>query len=363
MRCKDFVRLAVLLLALSVGPLLAQLPPPGLPVAGQVDQAEILRRGDLVVEAGEGPRSAAERLFVAGMAPPVDDSDQFYLTIFGKSGDARTEALRKAFETDPALACFVAPQPGTSRPWAHFNVYHADDRTQQFRFQAFKIDPQKLPVIVFQPPRDGSYGGLAQIDEGGQKVTRSAVIDRIDAAQLGSSEQIASRLRSSFWLWCQKLEESGFVPGQKIARRLHQEPELRLAASDSHGQIPGPVPRQQPFSPQFPAGGPAAAESNPWPGIGGPLTPSVPTVWSFIATLASGFLVYRSLRQQQGQKLLIPESVVQPLAILLQLLGNQPAPPPAPQPGPVLTPLPEGWKWALINGVPTPVPPAPPSSA
>jgi hypothetical protein len=350
------LRALALLWALSLcGAALAQTPPPGLPSIDQVDQFEILRRGDLVTEAGEGPRSAAELLFAGGLAPPADDSDQFYVTVFGKSQHAPTAELVKAFEQDPYLACFVATPPGEGkRPWAHFNVYFADDASQAFRFKAFGIDPAgPLPVVVFQPPRDGSMGGIVETTgEGGKKVQRQVVIDRIPAGELGTPEQLGARITASYWLWCKKLEESGFVPPAKLAKKLHLDEMPQLAKSDSHGQAPPfPVPpRAQQFHPQFPTGGPAATPAaNPTWGAG--WLPSAQTLAMWLLVASNVFMAYREFRQKSGQPILVPDAVVQPLLALVGFLTGKPqATPATPPTPPALPPLPAGFAWKLVNG-------------
>lgn len=141
--------LLFLLLAFAAGSLLAQQPAPL-----EVDTAAVLRRGDMVTVMGEGPRSGPDEMFIAAVAPPEDDSDQWYVTLFVDEKLPSTQ-LKAAFQKEPALNCFVAA-PAGNRPWAHFNVFNGGDRTQKWRIERYKIG--SYPTIVIQPPRNGDFG-------------------------------------------------------------------------------------------------------------------------------------------------------------------------------------------------------------
>ena len=110
----DYLKLAALLIAISLASLggVAAAQSPAAPPGPQVDTAEIGRWGDRVVVAGEGPRDGGEALYSQAMAPPEDDSDQWYITVYGSSRDAASLGVVKGFERDPNLAHFTATPPG-----------------------------------------------------------------------------------------------------------------------------------------------------------------------------------------------------------------------------------------------------------
>jgi hypothetical protein len=356
--------LALLLgLLLAAAPVLAQNdPPPGLPITGQVDQSEIIRWGDRAIVSGEGPKAADELLYSMAMAPPADDSDQWYVTVFGRSNDPATLGVVKAFETDAHLAAFVAAPPGEGkRAWAHFNVYFADDPMQGFRFKEFQIDVNgAFPVVVIQPPRDGSFGGIITTQIDGKPATRQVVIDRINAGDIGKPADVQKRISGSVALWCHKLQASGFVPPIKVAKKVsgEQRSEPRLVKSDSHGQVafpwgPATPPAQPAINPQWPAGGPANV-ANPIQGfdpsglLRNLLNPNMLVIaiwlWEMFAP-AFGFkgTVVTTLLKQM-LKLWKPDAT--------------PADQPTPVLAPAFPPLTAGWTWQIVNGQPVPTPPA-----
>jgi thioredoxin-related protein len=131
----------------------AQNVPP--PSAQEVDSAEVYRRGDTAVIVGEGPRSAESEAFSAAMAPPEDDSHKWFVTVWSTDNCSYCERLKTDFQQAPALLAFVSA-PEQSKAWAHYNVYHGKDQTQEWRRKAYKIT--NYPTIVIQPPRDWSWG-------------------------------------------------------------------------------------------------------------------------------------------------------------------------------------------------------------
>lgn len=363
----------------------------------EVDQHEIGRRGDRVVVTGEGPRAADELLFSMAMAPPAagadrpaDDSDQWYITVFGKSNDPATRGVIQAFERDANLAWFVAAPPGQGkRPWAHFNVYFADDPMQKFRFDEFQIGADApLPMVVVQPPRDGSWGGIVTVKGAdGKDQARQKVIDRIEANQLGQPADLRRRIIASVDLYCKKLASEGFVPPAKLVRRHYsadKEERQIVTTSDSHGQPWGPTPPAQPtIMPVWPNGGPAAdqqgatleqlqaaipdaplefivgqlkakattvAAQTAWQIVKAqlqpkPVTPGVPTGGgaSALATLLLGLLgmgqvvqivlkvweLYRTSRKATGKELVVPDDIFALVRDALLSLANKPVAPKA----------------------------------
>jgi hypothetical protein len=304
----------------------------------QVDTAEILRMGDRVAITGDGHRDDGEALFSAAMAPPADDSDQWYVTLWGSSKDSATENLRKAFEKDPHLAAYVAAPPGEGkRPWAHFNVYYADDPMQRFRFQKASIPlTGPFPVITLNTPRDGSFGGTVEATgPDGKKVQQAVIVDRIDAAQITDPATVGRRIGGSVRLWIKKLQASGFVFPPKIAERTGIDRSVAVtdSLSVSHGQPWGPSPpQQQPFNPVFPQGGPAA-DPTPAPGADlsllvkliGTFFPSVQTILILALTLSNVWMAYRDTARVTGIPLAIDDATAKMIADLIKNLNGKPA--------------------------------------
>lgn len=167
----------------------------------QVDWSEVARWGDRVVISGEGARQdVGEMLFTMAMAPPEDDSDMWYITVWGMKDCPACKSLLKAFETDNALTPFVAVPPGKKKAWAHFNYYQLEDTTQRWRFKDFKVENGPFPIITIQAPRNKMFGDPR------------IVIDRIEARDCGRPAAVGKRITDSVNLWCKKLQQSGYQP-------------------------------------------------------------------------------------------------------------------------------------------------------
>jgi hypothetical protein len=55
-----------------------------------------------------------------------------------------------------------------------------DDRTQKFRIDEFHAAAGPFPIVVLQPPRDGSWGGIVPAKTvDGKDTTRQIVIDQL----------------------------------------------------------------------------------------------------------------------------------------------------------------------------------------
>jgi hypothetical protein len=154
--------------------------------------------------------------------------------------------------------------------------------------------------------------------------SRCVVIDRIETSKLAGPADLQRRITASVGLWCRKLQESGFVPPAKVARKFYELDDARLVQSDSHGQqsFPwGPVtpPAQQPFNPLFPPAGPATPAPTPAP-VASPLGT---LLISLLGGMGGGGLltlaftlwgVYRDVRKAKGEQLLLSDEVFNRLA-------------------------------------------------
>ena len=153
--CSLFAALAVLPPLLS-----AQVIPP--PSADQVQVAEVLRLGDTITSAGEGPRDGGEVAFKTAMSTPVDDSLCWFVHVWTIPDCKACEALKSDFRKAPELLAFVAPQSKDSLQWAHYIEYSGADETQKDRRTKYGI--RTYPTIIIQPPRaraadgDGVWG-------------------------------------------------------------------------------------------------------------------------------------------------------------------------------------------------------------
>lgn len=234
-----FRKMVAFLLLLACAKLLAQ----GAPPRPQVDADEIRRWGDRVVVSGEGPRAASEQLFTLAMAPPESDSDQWYVTLWGRSDSDALKKLIKAFESDANLTAFVAAPPGLNaagkpmRPWAHFNVYHADDPTQAWRYKDWQIPVDiTSPVVTISPPRNGAWNFKGQY----------AVVDLIQTKDLPDAASLAKRIAASVKAYCKKIEQTGPAPQSYGFRQSGDAP---IGRDD---RIPwNAPPPQSPFNPIF----------------------------------------------------------------------------------------------------------------
>jgi hypothetical protein len=121
----------------------------------EVDQAEVLRLGDVVQHVGGGPRSSEIDNYVEALGPPASDADKWFVSVLTRQGCAACEQLKSAWTSDPWLLAVANPaDPGQS--WAHYNVYVREDRSQAFRFEGIQVTA--FPTVVVQPPRSGKYG-------------------------------------------------------------------------------------------------------------------------------------------------------------------------------------------------------------
>ncbi len=123
----------------------------GVPVAAQL---EIIRRGDLVDEIGTGHHGGLT-LFAQAMGPPADDSWKWYISVIAARKDESSLQLLSDFKSDNNLRAFVSVDD-FNQSWSHFNVFWADDQTQNWRWQKIKVT--KYPVTLVQPPFNKKYG-------------------------------------------------------------------------------------------------------------------------------------------------------------------------------------------------------------
>jgi hypothetical protein len=121
----------------------------------EVDQAEILRLGDLVQHVGAGPRSAEADRTIEALAPPASDADKWFISVVTTRGCAACAQLARDWTRDPWLLALADPRD-PARSWAHYNTYLHEDRSQAFRFENVRLTA--FPTVLVQPPRSGKFG-------------------------------------------------------------------------------------------------------------------------------------------------------------------------------------------------------------
>ena len=153
--------LMLLLACFAQGLGFAQQPPA--PSAGsiEVDQAEVMRMGDLVQVTADGEfQSSATAAFVEAMGPPKDDAGKWFVTVLTTKDCSACDQLKRDWASSPWLQALAKPgDPAGS--WAHYSVYDKNDPTQAFRWKAIKVT--SFPTIIVQPPRSGIYGSPATV--------------------------------------------------------------------------------------------------------------------------------------------------------------------------------------------------------
>ncbi len=249
----------------------------------EVDFSEAVRRGDMVVTVGEGPRGAEQEAIIAATAPPADDSHMWYVTVFVQEGCEACKQLKEDFKTSPLLMSFVAASE-PAKAWAHLNYYDVKDDTQKDRIKRYKING--TPTVVIQPPRNGMWGDPA------------LVVDQIDGYD-NDPKKLATRMSYSVRLYAAKAAKAGYP--KHFQSLLGQ-----YSAAPTSGAAQAPpfnVPSSDPFTPQ--------PSNNPFPSF--PPTPSqpatpatpapapVPMPWIYLITTLLGSNLFISVA-----KLVVP---------------------------------------------------------
>lgn len=125
----------------------------------EVDQKEIIRRGEWVEKLGE-IHSNQQRSVEAAFATPPDDSYKWYISVICSKGCKYCEKLKYDFEHDVTLQSWVNVND-PAKSWAHYQVYQWEDQTQKPRFS--KIRVKGFPTLLIQPPRNGNFGSSATV--------------------------------------------------------------------------------------------------------------------------------------------------------------------------------------------------------
>ena len=284
---------------------LAQSPP-------EVDQAEVMRLGDLVQSVGENIQASGSDAFVTAMGPPASDADKWFITVLSMKGCAGCEKLKQDWTTNPWLLALANPTD-PKQSWSHYKVYDKDDRSQAFRFENIKVTA--YPTILVQPPRSGRYGDSATVVYQGTYV--------------GDPEKQARAITSAIRQYISKLQSPPSPAHSGTTGQVAADPPWQ------------PTPRVDPWQPQpqtnppFPLFDPSIPPQPPAP------APVTAFPWSSVLTLmAAGFSLpaavalvvwavsfIRARRQAAGKPPIVDQkSLDQVLELLKRLAENQAKP-------------------------------------
>lgn len=142
-------------LALMAAAALVQANDPDVPVKAT---HEIDRRGAFVQELGTIQADEFD-VIADALAPPQNDSFKWFISVVYKKGDAASDKLRKDIATSPIFRAWIhVDKPAES--FVHYHERDVDDDTQKSWFKGIQSDIDKgdFPIIVLQPPKNGSYG-------------------------------------------------------------------------------------------------------------------------------------------------------------------------------------------------------------
>lgn len=280
---------------------LAQTPP-------EVDQAEVMRLGDLVQSVGENVRASGDDAFVTAMGPPASDADKWFISVLSMTGCAGCEKLKQDWAINPWLLAIANPTD-PKQSWSHFKVYDKDDRSQAFRFENIKVTA--YPTILVQPPRSERYGDPATVVYQG--------------VYSGDPEKQARAITSAIRQYISKLQAPP-TPAHigdtgQVAADPPWQPTPRV---DPWQPQPQTNPQFPPFDPSIPPQPPAPA---PVPGF----------PWSSVLTLmAAGFSlpaavalviwavsIIRARRQAAGKPPIVDQQTLDQVLTLLKQLAER----------------------------------------
>lgn len=280
----------------------------------EVDQAEVLRLGNMVQVVGDGARASAETdSYVEALGPPASDADKWFISVVSMRGCAGCERLKKDWGTSPWLLALANPADA-KQSWAHYTVYDKDDRSQQWRLANIQVTT--YPTILVQPPRSGKYGD-------GSTVVYQGVYG-------GDPEKLAREITQAIRQYVSKLQ----------SRPVAVEGETGQVGVDPPWQ---PVPKVDPWQPSPQPVFPSPAND---PTIPPPPAPAAPTVvpafpWSSVLTLifagfslpaAVALLIWgvyyiRAHREAEGKPPLIDPAITDRFLDLLKKFAESQAAP------------------------------------
>ncbi len=263
----------------------------------EVDEAEVLRMGDVVQHIDGLKRAGPADDFVEVMGPPEDDSDKWFISVITTKGCAACERLKRDWAQSPWLLALAVPDDPTES-WAHFNVYLREDASQAWRFENIRVT--EFPTIVVQPPRNGRYGDP------------STVV--FQGTYSGDPRQLAQDISRAIRLYLKKVNTAEGKFGQADDNNIGVDPPWSPPSRDD-GRFPLRPDRDgRPLIPPIPV---EHEFKLPWQAIIKLLTAgfSIPAVIALVV-----WLIYfiRERRKEQGKTLLLDDQAFERLIELLE---------------------------------------------
>ncbi|MBN2583950.1 MAG: hypothetical protein JXL80_12860 [Planctomycetes bacterium] len=269
----------------------------GLGESLEVNQAEILRLGDLVqhVDAQRHGQDA-EDLFVEAMRPPADDSDKWYISVVVTRSCAACQKLKSDWAADPSLRALADPGD-PNRSWAHYRVYYYEDQSQAWRWE--KLTFERFPTILVQPPRNKKFG------------EPSTVV--FQGTYDGNPRQLATQIAQAIRLYVTKLADA---QGQNNRAAGGVFPPWEPAPSDDTAPdsgrrlIPPLVPEEMSLQVDF-----------PWKAILTLFTAglSIPAIIALVIWL---LVFIRAGRKEAGKQLLVDDETFAKLLGVLEQFAD-----------------------------------------
>lgn len=208
----------------------------------QVDRDAVLRRGNFVERIGPGVQEVND-----WTATPANDAGKWHVYIVYRPGEAMSAKLRADWRASPNLLAFAKPgDPAGS--WAHYTEY-ANTDTSQFPWRFDEVDVSGVPVVIVQPPIDGSRGDPHDV--------------AFQASYRGDPKKLANAMSDGIRRY--------------LASGPKRQPELAPYPADISG--PGPMPFKPKPKPEPPVD-PAIPPAPPGPTIPPDVGPvPVPVDW------------------------------------------------------------------------------------
>jgi len=277
-------------------------------LADEVNQAEVLRLGDMVQAVGGGIRAADVDAYVEALAPPATDHDKWFISVLTMKGCGGCEKLKQEWGTNPWLLALANPA-NPKESWAHYNVYLREDQSQQFRFEGIRVTA--YPTILVQPPRSGKYGDP-------KTVVFQAVYN-------GDPKQLAADMAAAIRRYVARV----VTPAQSVAGVG------QYGVDPPWSPTPKADPLVSPVGPNLPLVNPLippqqvpvpAVEPFPWSSVVTLMTAgfSVPAAIGLTVWLVS---FIRAKRLASGKQPLVDQATLDEILAVLKQFSNTPKPP------------------------------------
>lgn len=263
----------------------------------QVDEAEVLRMGDVVQHIDGLKRAGPEDDFVEVMGPPENDSDKWFISVITSRNCAACERLKADWARSPWLLALAVPDD-PKESWAHFNIYQREDGSQAWRFENVQVT--EFPTIIVQPPRNRRYGDP------------STVV--FQGTYGGDPRRLAQDISRAIRLYLKKARAVQGHFGQGDDNNIGIDPPWSPPSRDD-GRFPlRPDRDRRPLIPPIPV---EHEFKLPWQAIIKLLTAgfSIPAVIAVVV-----WLIYfiRERRKEQGKTLLLDDEAFERLIDLLE---------------------------------------------